>query len=183
MCRRQSCIHFTLMTSDRWSDLHWLFLLLRFRNIPKSARTIFSWWHGLHILSDFNPNQHLGKMLDKHVWPPEAPTSKQTPQRSFRGLVEAALRWVRAVSGAEAAQRCTDSCFLGWSVSIFTPFISFPLWRQCLKNKVAWFWDHQSLFYVPQCNEGCIKAHLHMGKAYLALKKYNEVSIITTFCM
>uniref|UniRef100_H3C3R3 Tetratricopeptide repeat domain 12 n=1 Tax=Tetraodon nigroviridis TaxID=99883 RepID=H3C3R3_TETNG len=25
-----------------------------------------------------------------------------------------------------------------------------------------------------KCNEGCIKAHLHMGKAYLALKKYNE---------
>ncbi|XP_034081408.1 tetratricopeptide repeat protein 12 isoform X7 [Gymnodraco acuticeps] len=28
--------------------------------------------------------------------------------------------------------------------------------------------------WALKCNEGCIKAYLHMGKAYLALKKYNE---------
>ncbi|XP_029699293.1 tetratricopeptide repeat protein 12 isoform X1 [Takifugu rubripes] len=28
--------------------------------------------------------------------------------------------------------------------------------------------------WALECNEGCIKAYLHMGKAYLALKKYNE---------
>lgn len=36
-----------------------------------------------------------------------------------------------------------------------------------------------SPFSLYQCNKGCIKAYLHMGKAYLALKKYSEVSIIT----
>ncbi|XP_070685928.1 tetratricopeptide repeat protein 12 [Pempheris klunzingeri] len=28
--------------------------------------------------------------------------------------------------------------------------------------------------WALKCDEGCIKAYLHMGKAYLALKKYNE---------
>ncbi|MED6262876.1 hypothetical protein ATANTOWER_028286, partial [Ataeniobius toweri] len=28
--------------------------------------------------------------------------------------------------------------------------------------------------WALKCNERCIKAYVHMGKAYLGLKKYNE---------
>lgn len=44
-------------------------------------------------------------------------------------------------------------------------------------------WLIVTSLFLPQCNESCIKAYLHMGKANLALKKYNEVSIITSYYM
>uniref|UniRef100_A0A3Q3D741 Uncharacterized protein n=1 Tax=Hippocampus comes TaxID=109280 RepID=A0A3Q3D741_HIPCM len=34
--------------------------------------------------------------------------------------------------------------------------------------------SNAALFLVYQCNGNCIKAYLHMGKAYLGLKKYSE---------
>uniref|UniRef100_A0A3P8SZF2 Tetratricopeptide repeat domain 12 n=1 Tax=Amphiprion percula TaxID=161767 RepID=A0A3P8SZF2_AMPPE len=33
--------------------------------------------------------------------------------------------------------------------------------------------------WALKCNERCMKAYLHMGKAYLGLKKYNEVKYLT----
>lgn len=75
-----------------------------FSNVSRSAKTVLV---GLHIFSDLNPNQHLGDVPDQQVSSPEAPprnapvlksllltTWCQIPQRSFRGLGEAVLRWV-----------------------------------------------------------------------------------------
>uniref|UniRef100_A0A3B5M0E6 Uncharacterized protein n=1 Tax=Xiphophorus couchianus TaxID=32473 RepID=A0A3B5M0E6_9TELE len=50
---------------------------------------------------------------------------------------------------------------------------------KCYSDGLAVLRDMQPLYTNrAQCNERCIKAYVHMGKAYLGLKKYNEVSII-----
>lgn len=138
------------------------------------------------FVPDLSSNKHLRDLLDKQVWsleasPRDLPVLKavlQTaqcliPQHSFRGLERTAPTWVRAV--LEAEQRF----WTGVCLFLHGTF----LYGRAVIAKGIKCWIITTLFSVLQCNEGCIKAYLHMGKAYLALKKYNEVSIITSYYM
>uniref|UniRef100_A0A672HDV8 Uncharacterized protein n=1 Tax=Salarias fasciatus TaxID=181472 RepID=A0A672HDV8_SALFA len=49
-------------------------------------------------------------------------------------------------------------------VNILSVFLNFYAFLQ----QVSFSWEMKS------CNERCVKAYLHMGKAFLGLKKYNE---------